>query len=531
MFHLSGALNVPFCRFKSFPFYSILIIFTFCLQSNLFVFLLAIQASTQFKSTACDYGNLRTLLWLSIILVPLLVALWILALLSINDTIDELHYAYSLTTFISALYIFLAYCLANRRVRFNLQTNWHNLSHRTAGRCANNGNGSDESFSATRTSVTSRNGNGGYYHAGSTFDIYGLNNPHLGMGGLISHPNLSNIGAVLSSSSTTSRSTLTKGSTGLVDRNEDGDFDITNEGVYHTHRKHHHHKCRRRHRKRSKSSIGVSETGSSDDISYDYPMELASSHSSDEDDNITNVQKQSELLKQQQENQINQLLHDQQQSKETPNSGIYIANPMEISEPPSSDMSSNAPTVIYGQQNIVSGTPAILLQQNDDNQANLITSNVGIRSNLLAMTAGFSDASSNIYGHNLPSTQPAQQQQIEHIYSYARKPNQLQQPAHYSTLGPIAPTNTIIDDNVGLPPITTGTTYRLHYQSIKENPMAPSHVRLLQPQLHSSSIANKSQDQINSNNSTESNSNNLNSSSNGYDSRIILTANKDRSNR
>lgn len=494
---------------------------------------MAIQASTQFKSTACDYGNLRTLLWLSIILVPLLVALWILALLSINDTIDELHYAYSLTTFISALYIFLAYCLSNRRVRFNLQTNWHNLSHQTAGRCTNNGNGSDESFSATRTSVTSRNGNGGYYHAGSTFDIYGLNNPHghLGMG-LIGHPDLSNIGAVLSSSSTTSRSTLTKGSTGLVERLEDGQLDITDEGVYRSHRKHHHnHKCRKRHRKRSKSSIGASETGSSDDVSYDYPMELASSHSSDEEDNITSVheQNQSELLKQQQENQINQLLHDKQQSQE--NSGIYIANPMQISEPPSSDMSSNAPTVIYGQQNIVSGTPAIL-QQNDDNQAHLITSNVGTRSNLLAMTAGFSDVSPNIYGNNLPSTQQSQQPQpIEHIYSYARKPNQLQQPVHYSTLGPITPTNAIIDDNVGLPPVATGTTYRLHYQSIKENPIAPSHVRLLQPQLHSSSITNKSQELMNSNNSKESNSSNLNISSNGYDSRIILTANKDRSNR
>ncbi|OTF70134.1 protocadherin-like protein wing polarity protein stan-like protein, partial [Euroglyphus maynei] len=169
---------------------------------NLFVFMLAIQASAQFKASVCDYGNLRTLLWLSIVLVPLLVALWMLALLSINDTIDELHYGYSFMTLICALYIFIAYCLANRRVRFSLNSDWwQSLASSRARPCIN---GSDESFSATRTSVTSRNGQGGYYHSGSTFDVYGLNEPSHGRS--ICQPiDSSQMAAVISSSSTTSR--------------------------------------------------------------------------------------------------------------------------------------------------------------------------------------------------------------------------------------------------------------------------------------------------------------------------------------
>ncbi|CAG2121946.1 unnamed protein product, partial [Medioppia subpectinata] len=44
---------------------------------NLVVFLLALQASVQIKETVSDYGNLKTLLWLSIILLPLLGSVWI----------------------------------------------------------------------------------------------------------------------------------------------------------------------------------------------------------------------------------------------------------------------------------------------------------------------------------------------------------------------------------------------------------------------------------------------------------------------
>ncbi|KAH7641931.1 protocadherin-like wing polarity protein stan isoform x3 [Dermatophagoides farinae] len=397
---------------------------------NLFVFMLAIQASAQFKASVCDYGNLRTLLWLSIVLVPLLVALWILALLSINDTIDELHHGYSLMTLICALYIFIAYCLANRRVRFSLNSDWwQSLATSRARPCIN---GSDESFSATRTSVTSRNGQGGYYHSGSTFDVYGLNQPSHGQS--IDQPiDSSQMAAVISSSSTTSRSTLTKGSTGIVEPTDDD-------------------------------------------------------------------QTTTDLMQHHQQNQINQLIQEQQQHTPTGGGGgIYNTNAMNIISEPSSDLSSSAPTVIYGQHaannrsspaayvGVAKATPVILKQTDDGQQAHLITTSLiaAGRSNLMAMTAGLNSGGdqpvSPIYGHHSISVQPT-----EHIYSYARKSNQPEQPSHYSTLGPAtASVNPVIKpmDDVGLPPVS-GTTYRPHYQSIKENPLKSatwSHVRLLQP--------------------------------------------------
>ncbi|KAH9423108.1 Cadherin EGF LAG seven-pass G-type receptor 2 [Dermatophagoides pteronyssinus] len=487
---------------------------------NLFVFMLAIQASAQFKASVCDYGNLRTLLWLSIVLVPLLVALWMLALLSINDTIDELHYGYSFMTLICALYIFIAYCLANRRVRFSLNSDWwQSLATSRTRPCLN---GSDESVSATRTSVTSRNGQGGYYHSGSTFDVYGLNPPSHGQSNGQQPIDSSQMAAVISSSSTTSRSTLTKGSTGIVEPTDDGSNDLgetTDDGYryhrnhghgHHHHHRRHHHKCRRRyHHGRSKHSRSRSETieGSSDDLSYDYSMELASSHTSDDDDNGNQNddhdvmqshdadQTTADLMQHHQQNQINQLIQEQQQHTAT-GSGIYVTNAMNMISEPSSDLSSNAPTVIYGQNNrsspaayfaVAKATPVILKQTDDGQQAHLMTTSMVVagRSNLMAMTAGLNNGAdqpvSPIYGHHQTSGQTT-----EHIYSYARKSNQPEQPSHYSTLGPTtAPINPVIKpiDDVGLPPVT-GTTYRSHYQSIKENPLqsaAWSHVRLLQP--------------------------------------------------
>ena len=463
--------------------------------------MLAIQASAQFKASVCDYGNLRTLLWLSIVLVPLLVALWILALLSINDTIDELHHGYSLMTLICALYIFIAYCLANRRVRFSLNSDWwQSLATSRARPCIN---GSDESFSATRTSVTSRNGQGGYYHSGSTFDVYGLNQPSHGQS--IDQPiDSSQMAAVISSSSTTSRSTLTKGSTGIVEPTDDGSNDLgdgTDDGYryhrhhhghghHHHHRNHHHHKCRRRHHHgRSKHSRSRSETveGSSDDLSYDYSMELASSHTSDDDDNDNQNgdhvmqshnadQTTTDLMQHHQQNQINQLIQEQQQHTPTGGGGgIYNTNAMNIISEPSSDLSSSAPTVIYGQHaannrsspaayvGVAKATPVILKQTDDGQQAHLITTSLiaAGRSNLMAMTAGLNSGGdqpvSPIYGHHSISVQPT-----EHIYSYARKSNQPEQPSHYSTLGPAtAFVNPVIKpmDDVGLPPVS-GTTYR-----------------------------------------------------------------------
>ena len=148
------------------------------------VFLLALQASVQIKETVSDYGNLRTLLWLSIILLPLLGSVWILALLSVNDSLEELHYGFSLMSLISSVYIFVGYCLINHRVRHNIRVLWARLR-------GQKGVYIDDSLSGTRTSVASRSAP--TFH-NSSFDVL--------------HRNMT-----ICASSTTSRSTVTKSST------------------------------------------------------------------------------------------------------------------------------------------------------------------------------------------------------------------------------------------------------------------------------------------------------------------------------
>ncbi|CAG2161702.1 unnamed protein product [Oppiella nova] len=192
---------------------------------NLVVFLLALQASVQIKETVSDYGNLRTLLWLSIILLPLLGSVWILALLSVNDSLEELHYGFSLMSLISSVYIFVGYCLINHRVRHNIRVLWARLR-------GQKGVYIDDSLSGTRTSVASRSAP--TFH-NSSFDVL--------------HRNMT-----ICASSTTSRSTVTKSSTNAF-----------------------------RHKRRHALNAEHSESDS--DVSFDRSLDLASSHSSDEDDN------------------------------------------------------------------------------------------------------------------------------------------------------------------------------------------------------------------------------------------------------
>lgn len=414
------------------------------------MFLLALQASVQIKAAVCDYGNLRILLWLSIVLLPLLAALWILALLAVNDALDELHYAYSVTSLLCALYVFIGHCLVNRRVRYNIRITWLRLT-RSGSR------GSEESFTATRTSGvqnTPAHMVGGVAH--------GFMQPMDQLMGLEAEP----------SSSTTSRSNRGGGSG--VGPTEDSVDQI--DGIYYEggkrdrHRRH--RKCRRRrHRHRSKQAFGSETTGSSDDVSYDQSMELASSHSSDDDEDgpgrILDLQEKlrpsgplleqqmqqrghSELIEQQKQNQINTLIRQSQHNSPS----IYSTTQQQLKHSSSEQTnSSEAPTILYGQRLPTTTTEGSTTLQ---------------RSNILAMTAGLSEqchasvaplsASPAHSLHSIPSQVPsyghyqhpisrpvpsvASAQLVEHIYSYARRPGQ-----HYSTLGPRpAP-----DDSIGLP--------------------------------------------------------------------------------
>lgn len=418
-------------------------------QLNLFVFLLALQASVQIKAAVSDYGNLRVLLWLSIVLLPLLAALWILALLAVNDALDELHYAYSVTSLLCALYVFIGHCLVNRRVRYNIRITWLRLT-RSGSR------GSEESFTATRTSGVQNTP----AHMIGSAGAHGFMQPMDQLMGLEGEP----------SSSTTSRSNRGGSGTGQAEDSVDG---LYYEGGGKRHRRHRSKCRRRRHRHRSKQAAAFgSETGSSDDVSYDQSMELASSHSSDEDEDgpgrIINLQErlrpsgplleqqmqqrgQQELLEQQQQNQINTLIRQSQHQSPSIYSTAQQQPQLKHSSSEQTN-SSEAATIVYGQRLATTTTEGSTTLQ---------------RSNILAMTAGLSEqchapsASPAHSVHSIPSVPAAYghyqhpisrpvpavapgQQLVEHIYSYARRPGQ-----HYSTLGPRpAP-----DDSIGLPAV------------------------------------------------------------------------------
>ncbi|XP_076313585.1 protocadherin-like wing polarity protein stan isoform X2 [Tachypleus tridentatus] len=144
---------------------------------NLAVFALAIRASVHIKDTVTDFGNLRTLLWLGIMLLPVLGGTWVLALLSVNESLEVLHYVFSLFCLLEGVYIFVGYCFINRKVRQHLYCTWARLTGKKVPY--------DESLSGTRTTVASRSALA--YH-NSSFDVL--------------HRNVG-----ISTSSTTSRST------------------------------------------------------------------------------------------------------------------------------------------------------------------------------------------------------------------------------------------------------------------------------------------------------------------------------------
>ncbi|CAG0879787.1 unnamed protein product [Cyprideis torosa] len=95
--------------------------------SALLIFVMALRASLTFKEHVEGFGNLRTLLWLSSALLPLIGSTWILSVLSVNEGSATLHHALALSALLSGLYVFLAYCVLNRRVRTGISFGLRNL--------------------------------------------------------------------------------------------------------------------------------------------------------------------------------------------------------------------------------------------------------------------------------------------------------------------------------------------------------------------------------------------------------------------
>lgn len=88
------------------------------------VFLLALKSSMQMKDTVTDYGSLKTLLWLAIVLLPIQGSTWVLAMLSVNETHAVLHYAFSIFCLLEGIYIFIGYCVINKKVQQQVYLMW-----------------------------------------------------------------------------------------------------------------------------------------------------------------------------------------------------------------------------------------------------------------------------------------------------------------------------------------------------------------------------------------------------------------------
>lgn len=62
----------------------------------------------------------RTLLWVGLLFLPLLGATWVLAVLSVSEDLEILHYFFSLMSVATSLYILIGYCLINGIARNSL---------------------------------------------------------------------------------------------------------------------------------------------------------------------------------------------------------------------------------------------------------------------------------------------------------------------------------------------------------------------------------------------------------------------------
>uniref|UniRef100_A0AAG5D0U0 Protocadherin-like wing polarity protein stan n=1 Tax=Anopheles atroparvus TaxID=41427 RepID=A0AAG5D0U0_ANOAO len=97
---------------------------------DLFILFLSVKAAFTIKDHVLGFGNLRTLLWLSVVSLPLLGIMWVLAVLSASDNSQLLNMLLSAVVIMHSLFSVIGYCIINKRVRENL----HNAFLRCIGR-------------------------------------------------------------------------------------------------------------------------------------------------------------------------------------------------------------------------------------------------------------------------------------------------------------------------------------------------------------------------------------------------------------
>ncbi|KAG7212572.1 hypothetical protein KM043_012871 [Ampulex compressa] len=87
---------------------------------NFCILVMSIRAAFTLKEHIMGFGNLRTLLWLSVASLPLLGSTWTLAVLNASENSPTLSYLLSIAIVLHAAFSLIGYCFINGRVRRNL---------------------------------------------------------------------------------------------------------------------------------------------------------------------------------------------------------------------------------------------------------------------------------------------------------------------------------------------------------------------------------------------------------------------------
>lgn len=87
---------------------------------NFCILVMSIRAAFTLKEHIMGFGNLRTLLWLSVASLPLLGSTWTLTVLNASENSPTLSYLLSIAVVVHASFSLIGYCFINGRVRRNL---------------------------------------------------------------------------------------------------------------------------------------------------------------------------------------------------------------------------------------------------------------------------------------------------------------------------------------------------------------------------------------------------------------------------
>ncbi|XP_037956200.1 protocadherin-like wing polarity protein stan isoform X2 [Teleopsis dalmanni] len=88
---------------------------------NLLILFISVKAAFTLKDHVLGFGNLRTLLWLSVVSLPLMGVMWVLAVLAASESSQLLSILLSAVVVVHAIFCLIGYCIINKRVRENLQ--------------------------------------------------------------------------------------------------------------------------------------------------------------------------------------------------------------------------------------------------------------------------------------------------------------------------------------------------------------------------------------------------------------------------